>query len=556
MARNLGFGSQLIRILLSAGILLSVIGLLVPGIPNDGLRFILVITGLIYIAVLSVLATRKLTARVKDLASVMDRAAEGDLTVRGSDTSLDEVGMLNSNFNEMLVRLAGMMIHLRKTAEELRAIGSSLGTVSGQSLKLAETQSHASTSTKDAALLINHAVEEVNLSVARLSAAAAVNSDSIQQMTSSTAEINQLVEQLVFSVEKVASSIDRMAAVQKDINNGVNRLKENSATTSSLVIDMDHSVRKIEENAQITARISANVLCDAEFGNIAVESTINGIDQIKNSSRTVQEAIGNLSVHAASIGRILQVIDEVTEQTKLLALNASIIAAQAGEHGKGFGVVAHEIKELARRTTASTREIAEIVNGVKDETEKAVMAIRISEEAVEEGEVLSRKSGEALRKIVTGVKTATDQVKAIAHTTELHTQQSDNMRLAVSEVAAMVEQIVKASSDQTRDSEVINQSAEKMRELVSRVHAHARSHDNAGTAVVDSSATIVRMIDEIRHACGEQTEGSSQIVRAAEKMESTAAGNLAATRVMESAVSGLANQIKALDREVAGFKIS
>ncbi len=556
MARNLGFGSILIRILLVAGLLLSSAGMLLGNMPPIGLRILFAVIGLINVAVLAVLASRKLTARVKELAAVMDKAAEGDLTIRGNDNSPDEVGMLNNNFNEMLNRLSAMMLQLRNASEELRSIGGSLGTVSGQGVTLAETQSHASKSTKDAAIKINHAVEEAHLAVERLSEAATANSDYIQQMTSSTSEINQLVEQLVSSVEEVGSSIARMASVQKEINSGVNRLKENSSKTSTLVLEMDHSVRQIEDNAQATAKISADVLRDAEFGNVAVESTINGIEQIRHSSKTVQTAIENLSVHAASIGTILQVIDEVTEQTKLLALNASIIAAQAGEHGKGFGVVAHEIKELARRTTASTREIAEIVNGVKDETEKAVMAIRVSEEAVGEGELLSRKSGDALRKIVDGVKTATHQVKEIAHTTELHAQQSDNMRLAVSEVAAMVEQIVRASSDQTRDTEIINHAAGKMRELVSRVHSHAKSHNSAGSSVVGSSDTIMRMISEICHSCAIQKEASKQIVEAAEETESTATGNLETTRVMEAAVSGLSGQIRALDREVAGFRIS
>ena len=556
MAKNLGFGSKLIRVLLIAGIVLSLCGIALKQIPADGLRFLFLVTGLLYLAVLLVLASRKLTLRVKTLVSVMNKAAEGDLTIRGADISPDEVGTLNSNFNDMLERLGLMMLHLRSSAEELRAIGTSLGTVAGQGVNIAEIQSHAAASTKDAALQIRSSVEDVNNSVESLSDAVKTNAGAIKQMTTSTSEINQLVENLVEAVGCVSNSIDRMATVQKDINTGVNKLRENSSRTSMLVLEMDHSVRQIEENAQSTAQISGDVLRDAELGNTAVESTITGIDQIRNSSRTVQTAIENLSVHAASIGRILQVIDEVTEQTKLLALNASIIAAQAGEHGKGFGVVAHEIKELARRTTSSTREIAEIVNGVKDETDKAVKAIHISEQAVGEGEILSRRSGDALRKIVDGVKIATNQVTAIAHTTELHAEQSDKMRLSVSEVAAMVEQIVRASSDQTRDTDVINQAADNMRNLVAKVHNNAKSNDIASSSIVNSCETIVKMTNEIRHACKVQSEGSARIVNAAEEMDTTAGGNLETTRVMESAVSGLSNQIKALEHEVAGFRIS
>ncbi|MGE0155697.1 MAG: methyl-accepting chemotaxis protein [Geobacter sp.] len=556
MAKNLGFGTTLIRLLLVAGMVVSVAAFGIKQIPEDGLRFLHLLNVLFFLGVFFILATRKLPIRVKRLAGVMDQAAEGDLTVRGLDLSADEVGMLNSNFNEMLERLAGMMASIRRAAEELRTIGQTVDTVARQGVTNAETQTLAASSTKEAALQIRHSVEEVTTAVEGLSDAATVNASSIQEMTTSTVEINQLVEHLVLAVERVSDSIDRMANAQKEINNSVNRLLENSSHATGLVLEMDQSVRQIEQNAQATARISGDVLRDAELGNIAVETTINGMDQIRTSSHTVQQAIENLSVHAASIGTILQVIDEVTEQTKLLALNASIIAAQAGEHGKGFGVVAHEIKELARRTTASTREIAEIVNGVKDETDKAVTAIRLSEQAVGDGEVLSRRSGDALRKIVDGVKTATDQVTAIAHTTQLHAQQSDRMRTSVGEVASMVEQIVRASGEQTRDTEVINRSAENIRELVARVHLQTSAHNDAGSGVAESSETIVQMIEGIRAACQVQSTSSEQIVRAAGEMAATATGNLETTKLMEGAVSGLSNQIKNLEREVAGFKTS
>lgn len=556
MAKNLGFGTTLIRLLLLIGMALSVGSAVFPQIPADGLRFVHLISALCFVGVFSILASRKLPIRVKRLAAVMDQAAEGDLTVRGVDFSAGEIGMLNSNFNEMLERLAGMMANIRRAAEELRVIGQTVGTVAQQGVSSAETQTHAAASTKDAAQQIRRSVEEVTASVEGLSDAATINASSIQQMTTSTVEINQLVEHLVLAVERISDSIDRMASAQKEINNNVNRLRENSSYTSALVVEMDQSVRQIEQNAQSTARISSDVLRDAELGNTAVETTINGIDQIRSSSRTVQQAIDSLSVHAASIGTILQVIDEVTEQTKLLALNASIIAAQAGEHGKGFGVVAHEIKELARRTTASTREIAEIVNGVKGETDKAVSAIRLSEQAVGEGELLSRRSGEALRKIVAGVKTASEQVTTIAHTTQLHTQQSDLMRSSVGEVASMVEQIVRASADQTSDAEVINRAAENIRELVTRVHVQARAHNDAGSGVAESSETIVKMIEGIRDACQVQSESSERIVQAAGAMAATATGNLETTKVMEGAVSGLSQQITGLEREVAGFKTS
>ncbi len=554
MAKNLGFGSHLIRLLLTLGFLLSLVGALTARIPWDGQRFLFAICALLFLAVMGMLAARKLASRVKRLTAVMDQAAEGDLSARGSDLSADEVGMLNSNFNDMLERLGGIVNSIHGAVAELRQIGTTIKTVASQGLGLAEGQKATADHTKAAARQIRQSVEEVTEAVEGLSSSAVANAASIQEMVASTAQIDQLVEHLLHSVELVSDSIVRMAGDQNEINANVHRLMQNAIKTTDLVTDMEHSVRQIEERAQTTARVSVDVLRDAEQGNLSVESTITGIGQIRSSSRTVQQAIDNLSVHAASIGTILQVIDEVAEQTKLLALNASIIAAQAGEQGKGFGVVAHEIKELARRTTASTREIAEIVNGVKEETEKAVSAIALSEQAVTDGEKLSQRSGEALHKIVQGVKIASEQVGEIAKATEMHAHQGEKMRLAMEEVGAMVEQIVKSSGQQTRDAEVINKASGEMRQLATEVYGVARSHNDAGSSIADGTETIVRMIEGIRHACQVQSEVSGQIVHTAEDMEKTATGNLETTRVMEEAASGLSRQIKSLEQELAGFK--
>ncbi len=554
MARNLGFGTKLIRVLLLCGAAISIIVFVITKEELAIARFYSLMNCIIFLIIFGVLSARKLPVRVKMLSSVMDQAADGDLSVRGHDVSSDEVGLLNSNFNEMLERLGQIVNSIRNALNELRIIGTNVNDVAAQCSSLAERQKGTADRTKSAARQIRVAVEEVNSSVAGLSDSAGANAASIQQMVSSTMQINLLVEELLRSVELVSDSIVRMAGGQNEINANVQHLLENAQYTTNIVAEMEHSVGQIEEASQEAARISTDVLHDAEQGNSTVKSTITGIRQIRTASQTVQEAIGNLSLHAANIGSVLLMIDEVTEQTKLLALNASIIAAQAGDHGKGFGVVANEIKELARRTTSSTREIAEIVNGVKYETDKAVQAITVTEQAVSEGEQLSYRSGEALYKIVNGVKRATEQARLIATVAEQHTEQGGRVRSAMEQMGAMVEEIVRASDLLTRDAEVINQASGDMCQLATNVHVNSRSHNDAGTTISSSTETIVQMVGEIRNACLVQLKASEQVVHTAEELEGASDGNLQATRSMEDAVNGLSHQISALEKEMAGFK--
>ncbi|MBI2355475.1 MAG: HAMP domain-containing protein [Deltaproteobacteria bacterium] len=554
MAKNLSLGTKLLRLLLVAGAALSLAGMYLAGDTPSPVHIIFVANMVFFIVVLWMLTARKLMPRVKRLAGAMDHTAGGDLTVRVRDDSEDEFGMLNSNFNSMLERLAVMVDGVHTATRELRAIGGNVGTVAETSVGIAERQSLSAAGAKGTALEIRRSVEEVARAVDGLAGSATVNSVSIEEISASIAEIDTHIDSLAHAIERVSDAITDMTRAQKDINVSVNSLMDTSTRTAGLVGEMDSSVRFIEQNAQKTASISEGVLRDAQLGKASVETTISGIGEIHNASLTVFKVIENLSAKAANIGTILQVIDDVAEQTKLLALNASIIAAQAGKHGKGFAVVAEEIKTLARRTMTSTSEIAAIVTGVQMETGKAVEAIRFSQQKVLEGEGLSLRSGEALDKILGGVVNATAQINEIARATVEHARQSSSMRDEIEGVARMVEQILKATDAQTHNTELITDAAEGMRDLALQVRSLARANNEAGASVVNSSEAIIRMIEGIRDACRMQSTNSEAIVRMSEKMEESASGNLESTRVMEDAVSRLSRQILALEQEMSGFK--
>ena len=219
--------------------------------------------------------------------------------------------------------------------------------------------------TSSAVAEINASIKEVSHGIDGLSLSASENSSSVLEMAASVEEVALNVENLAQSVDDVSSSIIEMAAAIKHINDSVNGLIDSSTVTASSVIQMDSSIRQVEKSALDTTAISEEVRRDAETGKVSVEATIKGMQEIKRSSHITHEVIVTLSEKASDIGTILSVINEVAEQTNLLALNAAIIAAQAGEQGKGFAVVADEIKELADRTSSSTREIEDLIQGVQ-----------------------------------------------------------------------------------------------------------------------------------------------------------------------------------------------
>ena len=568
MAKNLRLGSKFIRFSLIGGFIVAAAGVycassaisLTAG-NEAAQRYVsftfaaLILNGLFFMAVFWMLTARKVVKRVNVLAAAMDRGADGDLTSRLEVTAEDEIGKLNRNFNVMMERLAGVAGKVILSVGELRKIAADINDVAKQGVTSAELQSEGVNGASGAVLEINRSVNQIAEWVENLAGSATDNASSILELSASIEEVIQHVEALGKAVEEVSASIFEMAAAEKEIGGSVNNLMNDSTTATSLVEGLDISIKQVEKNALQTATISEVVKQDAEMGREAVEATISGIGEIRRSSRITVEAIENLSARAVDIGKILSVIDEVAEQTNLLALNASIIAAQAGEHGKGFAVVADEIKELARRSSISTREIAGIIKGVQEETRRASSAIKLSEQRIAEGEALSQRSGEALHKIVAGVLQATGQVNEIARTTVEQSKGSQKMRQAMERVADMVRQIARATREQGHGSELITAAAERMKNLTGQVRISTKAQRETGDLIVHATEDITTMIGNIRQACVAQAESSQRIVQAMENIRHSTRTNVEATRVMDGAVDGLTRQVQLLQEEMAGFKV-
>jgi methyl-accepting chemotaxis protein len=304
-----------------------------------------------------------------------------------------------------------------------------------------------------------------------------------------------------------------------------------------------------------TVTISEEMKNDAETGRQAVESAMAGITAIKDSSRITSEVIANLAKRAGDIGAILSVIDEVAARTNLLALNAAIIAAQAGEHGKGFAVVASEIKQLADNTSSSTREIAEVIKGVMEETDRAVAAIRQAEINIAEGETLSRKSGDALEKIVASVQMATEQVTNIARATTEQSKGSRMIRDTTEQVTAMVRQIAISTREQGDGSRQVLVSVEQMKSLTEQVKSSTREQSNVGGFIAEATENITSMIGAIKNACDEQSRGSDEVVPAVEQIKAATGSNLDAVKVLGETIASLSAQIATLQSEISRFQV-
>lgn len=556
--KKLKTGTNMIRTLLAFGVVISLIGLgavLMPETLHRGLLALLFFLNALFMATVSwILITRKLVTRIRQLAEAMNKAAEGNLTERVSFMGESEMSLLAENFNSMMERLAGAISKFHASLHELRSISGTISQLSEQGVSSAALQSEGLKRTSTAIREINRSITDVSESVVTLSTLSSSNTASMTVMSQSLESATRHLESLVLSVEEVSSSIIEMAAAIHQIEENSAILATDTAATSELVNEMDSAIRQIGFQAADTSRIAEAVSNDAKEGWKAVDATITGINEIRASSAITFDAIVNLSKRVANIGTILSVIDEVAEQTNLLALNASIIAAQAGERGKSFSVVALEIKNLAKRTGNNTREISEIILGVKEETERAVQAITLSEKRIAEGSELSKRSGEALLKIVDGIQAASSQMMEINATAVNQAEASTAMKRAMDRVAEMVEQIARSTQEQSHGSELITSAVERMRELTRDAMRSISSHQSSASQVVNANEEINVMVADICSASILQSSSAESIGESLKSFEESTDMHVASTLVLDEVLVKLAGQIEVIQTEMGRFK--
>jgi len=390
-------------------------------------------------------------------------------------------------------------------------------------------------------------------SAAGLSKSSDENATSILLMVASNEEVAGHADGLTMSVNDTAATTEEMVAAIREIDRNVELLNRFVAETSEAMQRMGRVIQKVERNAADSKTISEVVAHNAEVGMRAVELTIETMERIRGSvveSRKVIESVGS---KGQEIGLILNVIQEVTEQTNLLALNAAIIAAQAGEHGRGFAVLAEEIRQLAERTAASAKEIENLIASFRSESERAVATMHEGSRRVEEGVGRSKEAGLALQEILASARRSSAMVGEIVAATREQAEGSQAVAASVDKVRDMVVQIKRATAEQTLGSEQIKSAVENMREMAGHVKRATLDQSRGSRLITQAIGTITGNAQSIQKAAAEQVGMSERVQRVLHELASVTAASLVAARRAQETLGGLLSRIAVRRQELGSF---
>jgi methyl-accepting chemotaxis protein len=264
------------------------------------------------------------------------------------------------------------------------------------------------------------------------------------------------------------------------------------------MVQMDRAIQEVTQHVSGASTLTQQVSADAEEGSLAVVDTIEGIDEIRRQTLEARSVLERLAERIAEIGEIVNVIGGINEETNLLSLNAAIIAAQAGEQGKAFAVVANHVKTLAQRTAGSTREIETLIRAVQQESGNAVHAMGAGIEAVESGVERSRRAGSALEAIRERAREASVRVAEIARASHEQSRNSKHVAEAAQRTSTMVQQISEAMAGQSSASQNLLRNAESSLDLCGQVQRSIEEQRETTRYITASVSAITEMIKSIR----------------------------------------------------------
>jgi methyl-accepting chemotaxis protein len=387
---------------------------------------------------------------VNQLIEVAQRIGEtGDLEQSIDIHRADEVGILAKNFNKMIV-------HLKEMADVSAAIAEGQLSVSVMPRSQQDTMAKAFARMTQG---LRDLVRQVRDSAAQVASGAG-------QMASASDESAKVSVQAASAIDEVTSTMHEMSINVQNVVKNTQVQGSSVAETSASIDQMVTSIQRVADTAKLLVDISHRSRDEVQTGMVTMEKATQGLNRTSHAIQSSAEIIDVLGRRADDIGKIIEVIDDLAEQTNLLALNAAIEAARAGEHGLGFAVVAEEVRKLAEKSTQSTKEISELIEGIQKEAREAVDNMEKSTSMVQEGLVLNKELSGALEKISAVVSEVYKFSQEIGAATTEQSSGSSQIAKATNRLTEITQEITSSVEEQASGAQGVVRAMEKMRELV------------------------------------------------------------------------------------------
>lgn len=541
------------------GAMQEAVGLSAKGLAASGRLFGALFAASALLALLTgiVLLRKRIAAPLKSMETAARRISEGDLSFNVELGRDDEIGRLNHLLRESFGELGRILQRIKELSARISKVVEEVEGESKNVLQGAEKEAVAVAEISSAIAELNAASTEIADSTESLAQSTENASASVEQTVQSISSINSNIHGLSAEVESVSSSIEELSASVAQVASNAGVLAASSEQTLAAVSEITATIREVESIIKESARLSGKVAGDASTVAVtSVEKTIEGMKNIQASVEYTAEFMRELGKRSMEIGKILNVIDEVTERTTLLALNAAIIAAQAGEHGRGFAVVADEMRSLADQTGSSTKEIAALIKAVQEGVHNASGAMEKGIRSVEEGFRLAQDAGTVLKNVVAGSKQSSETALAVERTTVEQARAAHLASDSMVRVKDMTDDIARATAEQSKSVALIMKAAEKMKDAFRQMSRATEEQAESSRQIAGSVEIVAEGSAKISRSLAEHKASSKHILNSAESMKMIPVENRTLIFAISNTLRDLQKDSELLRTEMERFRFT
>jgi twitching motility protein PilJ len=383
----------------------------------------------------------KVLAPIKQLSDFSERLAHGDFRAKAELDSADDFALIAENLNRAAEQSSRAMFN-QEAQENLQKSVTEFLTITSQIARGDLTLRGKVTS--DA---LGNVVDSVNY------------------MLDNFCKVLERVRKAAVDVQ---SSANEILIASEEMSSGAIQQDQEITNTSSAVEQLTVSMKQVSNNAEASAEAARRALDAAEQGNRSVHDTLEGMQRIRSSVQATAKRIKALGDRSLEISEIVNVINDITEQTNLLALNAAIEAARAGEAGRGFAVVADEVRKLAEHSRNATKDIAALIKAIQAETNDAVVVMEEGTKEVEIGAKLADQAGKALEAISTVVRQSAELVQEISLASKQQVRGTEGVANAMQIISNITRQTSQGARQTSRTVEQLVHMSEQLNEALSQ----------------------------------------------------------------------------------------